>query len=321
MAGPRLISSVLALATVTSMAACSATGSSPAGGEQRVSGVAGGGGAAPGTDAGPVALTPEAYRNELDGLHEKMAGAIRELSRARGLKALDQRVTKAEQTLNDAVDALDAVTPPEAVRAHHEAYVAGLRDFAGELGAAAGRVAARDLCTSSAVLTDLGEQLATLDEAGEELESAGDYPADIVSVKAADRQTRRLRNGAFVRSGTLDGRGSLEINNGGSRDAVVTVLRGRSKAFSVYVRKKTKFKVSGVRDGSYRIFFTHGVDWDGKTRVFTRDCSFERFERSVAYKTTYTASQIRWHDWRITLHAVTGGNARTSPVDPDDFPS
>ncbi|MFI7612781.1 hypothetical protein ACIBP6_16285 [Nonomuraea terrae] len=321
MAGPRLISSVLALATLTGVAACSSAGSSPAGGEQRISGVAGGGGAAPDASAGPVALTPEAYKSELGDLHEKMAGAITGLSRARGLKVLDQRMSRAEETLNDAVDTLDAVTPPAAVRAQHEAYVAGLRDFAGELGATAGKVGARDLCTSSAVLADLGEQLGALDEAGKELESAGDYPADIVSVKAADRQTRRLRNGSYISKGTLNGRGSLEINNGGTRDAVVTVVRGGGKVFSVYVRKKAKFKVAGVRDGSYRIFFTHGVDWDGKAKAFTRDCSFEKFEESVSFKTTYTATQIRWHDWRITLHAVDGGNARTSPVDPDDFPS
>ena len=89
----------------------------------------------------------------------------------------------------------------------------------------------------------------------------------------------------------------------------------------LYVRKKAKFKISGVTDGSYRIYFTHGVDWDGKARSFTRECSFERFQSPVRFKTTYTATQIRWHDWRITLHAITGGNAKTSKVDPDDFPA
>ncbi|HEX4817004.1 MAG TPA: hypothetical protein VFV66_30045 [Nonomuraea sp.] len=319
-----MISCVLALATLT---ACSSTAPTPEGGEPRVGGVAGGKGAAPVDGGGPssgspspAALTPEAYKAELGSRHKSLTAAIGAMARARGVKALDQRVAKAEEALSGAAEALGAVSPPAAVSAQHEAYVAGLRDFAAELGDAGGKVGARDLCTSSAVLADLDDKLAALDEAGEALEEAGDYPADVVAVKAGKKQTRRLSNGSFIRRGTLNGRSSLEIDNGAPRDAVVTVVRGGSKAFSVYVRKKTKYKVRGVRDGNYKIFFTHGVDWDGKSRAFTRECSFERFQRSVTFKTTFTATQIRWHDWRITLHAISGGNARTAPVDPDDFP-
>ncbi|MFG1695512.1 hypothetical protein [Nonomuraea sp. NPDC049309] len=287
-----------------------------------MSGVAGGEGTAPAErDGTKAALTPEAYKEALQSRRKAMTEAISGLAKARGLKALDQRVGKAEETLTSAAEALAAITPPEDVRAQHDAYVASLRDVATELGSTAGKVGARDLCTSSAVLADLGDKLAALDKAGRALQAAGDYPADVVNVKAGERRTRRLRNGAFVRKGgTLDGRSSLEIDNGGNLDAVVTALRGGSKVFSVYVRKKATFKVKGVRDGKYKIYFTHGTDWDGKTGAFTRNCSFERFEKTVTFKTTYTATQILWHDWRLTLHAISGGNARTTQVDPDDFP-
>jgi hypothetical protein len=313
------------VATLT-LSACSAAVPTPEGGEPRVSGVAGGLGAAPGggaTTAGspsPSALTPEAYKAELASRHKAMADVIKAMAAARGVKSLDQRVTRAEEALSGAADALGALSPPDAVRAQHEAYVTSLRDFASGLSTTEGKVGARDLCTSSAVLTDLDDKLAALDEAGEALQSAGDYPADIVDVKAGRKQTRRLGNGSFIRKGALNGRSSLEIDNGAPRDAVVTAVRGGSKAFTVYVRRKAKFKVRGVRDGNYKIYFTHGVDWDGKTKAFTRECSFERFQSTVKFKTTFTATQIRWHDWRITLHAISGGNARTSSVDPDDFP-
>ncbi|WP_344473437.1 hypothetical protein [Nonomuraea monospora] len=324
MATPRLISSVLALATLATLGACSSGGLSPTGGESTVSGVAGGGGAVPqtGSEGGQTsaALTPEAYKAELESRHEAMAGAITALAGARGVKALDQRVGRAEEELSGAADALAALTPPEAVRTQHETYVTSLRDVATELGATTDKVGARDLCTSSAVLADLGDKLKALDQAGKELQSAGGYPADVVSVKAGERQTRRLRNGSFIRKSTLNGRSSLEIDNGSSLDAVITVVKGKSKVLSVYVRKKAKYKIRGVRDGSYKIYFTRGADWDGKNKAFTRDCSFERFEKNVKFKTTFTATQILWHDWRITLHAIAGGNVRTSPVDPDDFP-
>ncbi|NBE99985.1 hypothetical protein FE391_39050 [Nonomuraea sp. KC401] len=312
--------------TTLTLGACSAGSPSPTGGESKVTGVAGGQDSAPsvsgGTPAAPsaTALTPEAYKDELGGERKPMRAALDALAGARGLKSLDQKLGRARSALSDGADQLAGLTPPDSVRTQHDAYVAGLRAAAAALVATGDKVGGRDLCTSSAVLTDLDDTLDRLDEAGEALESAGDYKADVVGVTAGKKQTRRLRNGSYVRRSTLGGRSSLEIDNGGDRDAVVTAVRGGSKAFSVYVRKNARFKVRGVRDGTYRIYFTHGVDWDGRRKAFTRECSFERFQKSVKFRTSYTATQVRWHDWRVTLHAISGGNARTSPVDPDDFP-
>ncbi|MCP2352794.1 hypothetical protein [Nonomuraea roseoviolacea] len=333
MAAPRMISCVLALATLT-LGACSAATDRPSGGQPVVSGVAGGSGAAPsagppsGTAAAPPgtaapsasALDPAAYKAELESRRKAMAGAIGSMAGARTVKTLGQRAQKAAEAVESGAAALAAVTPPDQVRSQHDAYVASLRDFATALGGTAGKVGSRDLCTSSAALTDVGGALKSLDQAGQALQRAGDYPADVVSVKAGGKKNRRLKNGSFIRRGSLTGRSSLQIDNGGTRDAVVTLVKGGSKVVSVYVRKKAKFKISGVRDGTYKIYFTHGVDWDGRARAFTRQCSFERFQKSVKFKTTFTATQIRWHDWRITLHAIAGGNARTADVDPDDFP-
>ncbi|MFI6598386.1 hypothetical protein ACIBHX_19180 [Nonomuraea sp. NPDC050536] len=327
MAAPRLISCTLALATLT-LAGCTSPQLGPVGGQPTASGIAGAGASAeasaPGGEpaASPSAspLTAEAYRGELDSRRKTVLDAINAMAGARTPKALNQNVERAETALNEAADALSAVTPPAEVRPQHDSYVTSLRDLAARLGSTAGKVSGRDLCTSSAVLTDLGTPLKSLDTAGQALQGAGDYPADVVTVKSGAKQNRRLGNGAFIKSGSLTGRSYLEIDNGASRDSVVTLMRGGSKVFTVYVRRKSKFKVRGVRDGSYKIFFTHGVDWDGKTRSFTRQCSFERFQESVKFKTTYTATQIRWHDWTVTLHAITGGNAKTDDVDPDSFP-
>ncbi|MGI5270992.1 hypothetical protein ACQEUU_17690 [Nonomuraea sp. CA-218870] len=325
MSAPRIFPCLLALAALTVGTACS---SAPpiTGGEPRASGVAGDGAASsadPATPATPepTALTAEAYKSELGGRHDDMSKAIKSLAGARSLKVLDQRVVKAQETLQGTADELAALSPPAEIQPQHQAYVESLREVALRLGTSATRVGTGNLCTPGAVFTDLDDSLAALDRAGEALEDAGDYKADIVSVKAANKQNRRLRNGQWLRQGAGGGRSSLQIHNGGTRDAVVSLVRGKSKVYSVYVRKKGKFKISGVSDGNYRIYFTHGVDWDGKSGAFTRECSFERFQKPVKFKTTYTATQILWHDWRITLHAITGGNAPTSKVDPDDFPA
>ncbi|MFI6318627.1 hypothetical protein ACIBG8_13955 [Nonomuraea sp. NPDC050556] len=322
MAAPRMITCALALATLT-LSACSPAGRTLSGGEPIASGVAGGptsSAAEPSTSAA-APLTPEGYKGELQGVHKSVLDSLNAVAGAKSVKTLDERVERAEAALRSAADSLDAVAPPADVQAQHDTYVAGLRDLAAEFSSATGKVGNRELCTASGVFSDLGAKLGALDDAGEALQSAGDYPADVVTVKAGSKQNRRLSTGAFLKRENLNGRSSLQISNGGDRDAVVTLMRGGTKAFSVYVRKNGKYKVRGVRDGSYRIYFTHGVDWDGKLRSFSRRCSFERFQKSVKFKTTYTSTQILWHDWRITLHAITGGNAPTDTVDPGSFPS
>ena len=78
--------------------------------------------------------------------------------------------------------------------------------------------------------------------------------------------------------------------------------------------------MTGVNDGTYNIFFTGGADWDAGARAFTRDCAFQQFEDRLAFRTERTSTQIRWSTWKITLQPVAGGTARTSEVDPEDFP-
>ncbi|MGW4471852.1 hypothetical protein [Nonomuraea sp. NPDC004354] len=308
MLAPRLISCVLGLATLT-LTACSSTAQGPAEPSPGVTG----------PSSGTGALTAAAYRDALTEQRTGVRAALTALSSAKTVKSLNDRMERAEETLSGATEALSALAPPVEARVQHEAYVASLRDFTTQLGMTLGKVGGRSVCTAGGVFSDVADKLQALDQAGRSLTALGDYPADVVPVKAARKQTRRPANGRFLRAERLSGRSSLLIDNGGSRDAVVTVMRGKAKAFSVFVRKKSTFRVKGVRDGTYEIFFTHGIDWDG--RAFTRSCSFERFEKPVQFRTTYTATQIRWHDWRVTLHSVTGGNAPTTDVDPGTFPA
>jgi hypothetical protein len=51
-------------------------------------------------------------------------------------------------------------------------------------------------------------------------------------------------------------------------DAVVTLARGKRPVYSVYVRKNKKYKVTGVNDGTYKVFYSTGVDWDAGAKSF-----------------------------------------------------
>jgi hypothetical protein len=324
MASPRVFPYVLTAAAL-SLAACSPVQSGASlPGSAEATGVAGpgarpiAGAKTPAASTG--ALTPEAYRAQIGEVRGPVRAALTKLAGANGLTALKGRAGDAEQALTKAATSLESVTAPPQVQAQHVAYVSALRGLSAGLGAARGAVDSRTVCTASGLLATLGAsgEWKKLADAGDAL---GDYPADVVNVKAPKETSRRLPNGRYIRTEQRSGKGNFAIDNGGERDAVITLVRGKSKVISVYVQKKGKFTVPGVRDGKYSVFFTTGVDWDSKAKAFTRSCSFQRFDESFAFKTTFTSTEVRWSNWRISLHETVGGNAKTSEIDPGEFPA
>ncbi|MEU7452515.1 hypothetical protein [Streptosporangium roseum] len=326
MTTPRLLS--CAVVTVLALTACtSGTSSDPVVGSATAGGVVGTTGGGGGTGASssgtptPTGLTPEAYRAELDKARGPIREALKKLDATDG-KGLDERLERTVAMMEEAVSGLEAVVPPPEVRTEHGDYVGTLRRLVSALSAAQEDVRAQEVCTGPAVLTGVEEagQLSPVRDSGEALADLGDYRADVVPVKVGKERSRRLSNGKFITSEGRPGRAYLELKNGNSRDAVVVLVRGKKKAIRVYVRKKSKFRIQGVRDGSYKVYYTLGTDWDSKARGFTRSCDFEQFGKSVRFRTVHTATQIRWTDWTITLNAVKGGTVRPKRIKPGDFP-
>ena len=268
-------------------------------------------------------ISVQEYGAILAAAIKPLQSALKDLADAKAYKGLKGRVTAVETAAAKAVTALSPITPPAELAQEHSQLVSALQAFHDELGGLSSKVGDRALCTGSAVRTGLGDAGATsaLRDALAAVyaKSPGDPPA-LKFPRANQKGDARPSNGKLIRTGNGDGRGELTINNGGSADAVVTLSKGRKAAVSVYVRKNKKHTVKGVPDGTYTVFFTGGNAWDDTTRAFGRDCAFQRFEDSMTFRTIRTATQIRWSRWSITLQRVIGGNARTSDVDPNDFP-
>jgi hypothetical protein len=126
----------------------------------------------------------------------------------------------------------------------------------------------------------------------------------------------RPGNGRIIYDRISGGRGVLKIKNGTSRDGVVTLVRGRTKAISLYVRARSTARVNDVRDGTYRIYFTTGYRFSTSKGRFTRAATYQRFNDRLRFRTTASQYTV----WTLTLNPVRGGNARTTQVDPKDFP-
>ncbi|MEV4564593.1 hypothetical protein AB0K12_12560 [Nonomuraea sp. NPDC049419] len=133
----------------------------------------------------------------------------------------------------------------------------------------------------------------------------------------AQQAAVRPRNGRILYDRISGGLGRLKIKNGTSRDGVVALVKGKKKAISIYVRAKSTATIRDVRDGTYRIYFTTGTRFSVSKGRFTRAASYQRFTSKLRFTTTSRTATA----WTLTLNPVKGGNARTTYVNPKDFPA
>jgi hypothetical protein len=112
----------------------------------------------------------------------------------------------------------------------------------------------------------------------------------------------------------------LKIDNtGNTEDAAISMVPANTKttSFTVYVHGGSSFTVSGVRDGTYQIYLTTGVDWDAAAPGFSRNCAFSKFADPFEFTTT----SRQYTEWTISLKVSSDGNARVDDVTPGDFPT
>src|SRR5262249_34210621 len=87
----------------------------------------------------------------------------------------------------------------------------------------------------------------------------------------------------------------------------------------VYVHANERWTIEGVQQGTYRLRFTQGSDWNYSAKVFRRNASYQQFDRPVEYVERPTATGIQYDVREVTLHRVPSGNAATRSLRPHDF--
>lgn len=129
----------------------------------------------------------------------------------------------------------------------------------------------------------------------------------------------RPANGAILRrlSSSKGGLGELSINIDTGTDAILKLVRsGESKAsVVVYIRSNSTARVTGIRDGVYRVIYARGRDYYAQQATFLSDLSCKEFDESLTYTTTSTT----YWTYSLKLYGVIGGNASTSPVSDGSF--
>jgi hypothetical protein len=133
---------------------------------------------------------------------------------------------------------------------------------------------------------------------------------------------RQLANNTFLKKGPGGGSGKFKLDNKSQSETVISLVAagGKTPLFTMYVRAGANATASGIKNGSYDVYMTEGIDWDSGIGAFTRNCSYEKFTSPLAFKATST----KYDFWTITTGsggAAPGSEAPTDDVDPADFPT
>jgi hypothetical protein len=115
--------------------------------------------------------------------------------------------------------------------------------------------------------------------------------------------------------------GALTVSNGTNRDAFVKLIEPNSGILlaGFFVKSNSSYTLEQIPDGTYRVLFALGQGWNPNTQVFTKNKQFAKFNKPLAYTTTQLSNSIQYKVFKITLHPVVGGQARTSGVSEQEF--
>ena len=113
------------------------------------------------------------------------------------------------------------------------------------------------------------------------------------------------------------GQGELLVKNGTDADALVILTGLDEKALkSAYIRNAESFNMTGIPDGTYRLYYSKGEAFNKETNRFTRNATYQRLDATVEF----TTSATQYTTWEVTLYGVVGGNVGSEQVDPSQFP-
>jgi hypothetical protein len=134
---------------------------------------------------------------------------------------------------------------------------------------------------------------------------------------------RSLPSSTVLKKPARRGPGSLQVANGNSQDAYLKLADSSKLVAAFYVKSNSTFTLKRIPDGVYQLLFVSGDDWDAKTKTFTRNASFTKFDRDLEFVTSRQTKggriYTRYTRFRVTLNPVIDGTAKTSAIDDREF--
>ncbi|MFB0547015.1 MAG: hypothetical protein ACETWB_08895, partial [Anaerolineae bacterium] len=117
------------------------------------------------------------------------------------------------------------------------------------------------------------------------------------------------------------GLGELTVENGRNLDAVAVLTIDDTPVAAAYIRAGESYTIKGISEGTYSLYFNIGEDWSDASARFTRKSLYFRFEDTLTFRTTTIPGGMEYTTFRVTLHPMLGGTARTLPISAEQFPA
>ncbi|HWS38978.1 MAG TPA: hypothetical protein VN408_40335, partial [Actinoplanes sp.] len=298
------------------------TSDDPATGNRTTLGSTAGTTAAPTEEAAATTppLDPKSFQFSLDEANRQITAGLAALTKATTPAATAKAASALAQTVGTQTSTLSGLTAPAEATTAYQDVVSALSALEEELNSVSGSATSQDVCTggaANAVLSraDAAADLRTAISGLAAADPAAKYKFGSFLPAVTKDQNRRKANATYLKRVT-GGSGELKVDNGNAGDVVIKLVKSGSKkpSVTVYIRGKKKVTTGRIKDGTYQVFVSSGTDWDGKR--FTRNCGFTKFDSSFKFTTTSRQYTI----WQLSLKTVLGGNATSTPVNPEAFP-
>ena len=117
-----------------------------------------------------------------------------------------------------------------------------------------------------------------------------------------------------------NGHGELTIENNSSFDAVVKVRSASGKAIRmIYIRSNDNTTLREFDEGTYRVLFTTGQDWDDEARLFTTSATYFEFGKYINFREEQQADGTSYVHHTISLDTVPDGQVEKLSSSKHDF--
>jgi hypothetical protein len=125
----------------------------------------------------------------------------------------------------------------------------------------------------------------------------------------------------FCDGNQTTGKGVLKIENGTTEDASLRLYDESAKRVvrCLFVKAHDSLRVTGIRQGTYDLNYTTGLDWQAEAQVFRWLPTYSQFGRQLVYSEEKIGNELRYHEIEVTLHPVIGGNVLTVPISREEF--
>lgn len=128
----------------------------------------------------------------------------------------------------------------------------------------------------------------------------------------------RPAHGTVIVNKLKGGRNRLKMVNNRPTDVLVVLSQpgdGKPALLAVYLRSKSSHTISGIKDGTYQIYYSFGSDWCPTCKEFETDRWDGRFEGTDKF----SSSRSVYTQVTLTFGSSSGGSP-TEDVTEDEFP-